>query len=106
VENIVNLDYTAYMELSERCMQTLEKEGFESVFEWTDPARTEYPEHAHKGKVSLYITDGSVTFDFEGTIKVLKVGDRLDVPIGALHTATVGDRGWSVVVGEEFEEGP
>jgi quercetin dioxygenase-like cupin family protein len=94
------------MELSERCMKTLEDEGFNSVFEWTDPARTEYPEHEHKGKVALYVTDGSITFDFEGTIKVLKPGDRLDVPVGALHTATVGDRGWTVVVGEEFEEGP
>ena len=52
------------------------------------------------------MTDGSITIDFEGTIKVLQVGDRLDVPVGVLHTATVGDRGWVVVVGEEFEEGP
>jgi quercetin dioxygenase-like cupin family protein len=94
------------MELSERCMKTLENEGFASVFEWTDPARTEYPEHAHEGKVSLFVTDGSITFDFEGTLKVLKAGDRFDVPTGKLHSAIVGDRGWVVVVGEEFEEGP
>ena len=94
------------MELSERCLKTLEAEGFASVYEWTDPARTEYPEHAHVGKMSLYVTDGSITFDFEGTIKVLKAGDRFDVPIGKLHTAIVGDRGWIVVVGEEFDEGP
>ena len=94
------------MELSDRCMQILEKEGFPTVYEWTDPARTEYPEHAHKGKVSLFVTDGSITFDFEGTIKELKAGDRLDVPVGALHSAIVGDRGWTVVVGEEVEEGP
>jgi len=87
-------------------MQKLTAEGFTSVYEWTDPARTEYPEHAHQGKVALCVTDGSITFDFEGTIKELKAGDRFDVPIGALHTATVGDRGWIVVVGEEFEEGP
>ncbi len=94
------------MELSERYMQTFEDEGFPSVYEWTDPARTEYPEHAHKGKVSLFLTDGSITIDFEGTFKELKAGDRFDVPIGKLHTATVGPRGWIVVVGEEFEEGP
>jgi quercetin dioxygenase-like cupin family protein len=93
------------MELSERFIQTLEKEGFASVYEWTDPARTEYPEHAHEGKVALCVTDGSITLDFEGTIKVLKAGDRFDVPIGKLHTAIVGDRGWTVVVGEELEEG-
>jgi len=94
------------MELSERCMKTLEAEGFTSVFEWADPARTEYPEHSHEGKVSLFVTDGAITFDFEGTLKELKAGDRFDVPVGALHSATVGPRGWSVVVGEEFEEGP
>jgi len=94
------------MELSERCIKTLEAEGFASVYEWTDPARTEYPEHAHAGKVSLIVTDGSITLDFEGTIKVLKAGDRYDVPIGKPHNAIVGDRGWSVVVGVELEEGP
>ena len=94
------------MELSERCMKILEDEEFASVYEWSDPARTEYPEHAHEGKVTLFVTDGSITIDFEGTEKVLKAGDRFDVPIGKLHTATVGDRGWKVVVGEEFEEGP
>lgn len=87
-------------------MQTLEKEGFPTVYEWTDPARTEYPEHAHEGKVALCVTDGSITIDFEGIIKELQAGDRFDVPVGALHTATVGPRGWIVVVGEEFEEGP
>ncbi len=94
------------MELSERFIQKLEKEGFTSVYEWTDPARTEYPEHAHEGKVSLCITDGSITIDFEGIVKELKAGDRFDVPIGKLHTATVGPRGWIVIVGEELEEGP
>ena len=94
------------MELSERCLKQLQAEGFGSVYEWTDPARTEYAEHSHAGRVSLIVTDGSITFDFEGTIKVLKAGDRFDVPIGKPHNAIVGDRGWSVVVGEEFEEGP
>jgi len=94
------------MELSERCIAKLESEGFANVYEWTDPARTEYPEHAHTGKVSLFVTDGSITFDFEGTLKELKAGDRFDVPIGKLHSAVVGPRGWVVVVGEECEEGP
>jgi len=94
------------MELSERCMKQFESEGFASVYEWTDPARTEYPEHAHEGRVSLFVTDGMITIDFEGVIKELKAGDRFDVPIGKLHTATVGPRGWDVVVGEDLEEGP
>ena len=40
------------MELSERWIQTFEDEGFDSVYEWQDPAGTVYEEHTHKGKVN------------------------------------------------------
>tara|TARA_B100000508_G_scaffold141060_1_gene145746 strand:- start:6385 stop:6669 length:285 start_codon:yes stop_codon:yes gene_type:complete len=91
------------MELSERYIQMFEKEGFASVYEWTDPAGTVYSEHAHKGKVSLYVTDGSITFDFEGEKKEVTAGQRLNVPPKALHSAIVGPEGWIVIVGEEIE---
>jgi hypothetical protein len=57
------------MELSERAIQTFEKEGFTNVYEHQDPAGTIYPEHSHQGKVSLFVTDGSITFDFNGQKK-------------------------------------
>ncbi len=91
------------MELSERYIQTFEKEGFPSVYEWTDPAGTTYPEHIHKGKVSIYVTDGSITFDFEGERKEVVAGQRLDIEPGKLHSAVVGPNGWIVIVGEEIE---
>ena len=91
------------MELSERYIRTLESEGFASVYEWEDPAGTVYPEHSHKGKVSLYVTDGSVTFDFEGEKKEVKQNERFDVPVGAKHSAVVGPKGWIVIVGEEID---
>jgi quercetin dioxygenase-like cupin family protein len=91
------------MELSERWLQKFEEEGFASVYEWTDPAGTVYPAHSHTGKVSIFVTDGSCEFDFGGKKRLIKAGERFDVPIGEMHSAVVGNAGWNVVVGEEIE---
>lgn len=91
------------MELSERIIRKFEDEGFASVYEWQDPAGTVYEEHAHQGKVSLFVTDGSVTFNFSGEKKEIKANQRFDVPVGLLHSAVVGPAGWIVIVGEEME---
>lgn len=90
------------MELSERYIQKFEDEGFVSVYEWQDPAGTIYEEHSHQGKVSLFVTDGSVTFDFEGIKKEVKANERFDVPPGKPHSVIVGPQGWIVIVGEEI----
>ena len=91
------------MELSERYIKQLESEGFASVYEWQDPAGTVYPEHSHKGKVALMLTDGSITFTINGESKELIAPTRFDVPVGVMHSAVVGPDGWIVIVGEEVE---
>ncbi len=91
------------MELSERYIAQLESEGFPSVYEWQDVPGTVYEEHTHKGKVSLCITDGSITFDFSGEKKELTAPIRFDVPPDVKHSAVVGPKGWIVIVGEEIE---
>jgi quercetin dioxygenase-like cupin family protein len=91
------------MELSERYIKQLESENFVHIYEWQDAPGTVYEEHSHKGKVSLCITDGSITFDFSGTKKELIAPIRFDVPPGVKHSAVVGPRGWIVIVGEEIE---
>jgi quercetin dioxygenase-like cupin family protein len=73
------------------------------VYEWQDAPGTTYEEHAHQGKVTLYVTDGSITFDFEGIKKEVVAGERFDVPIGKKHSAIVGPRGAIYIVGEEIE---
>ncbi len=88
------------MELSERYIKKFEDEGFVSVYEHQDPAGTIYPEHCHKGKVSLFVTDGSITFDFSGEKKEIVAPNRFDVPVGVSHSAEVGPQGWIVIVGE------
>jgi quercetin dioxygenase-like cupin family protein len=91
------------MELSERWIKKFEDEDFVSVYEHQDAAGTVYEEHAHQGKVSLFVTDGSITFDFSGEKKEVKANERFDVPIGVLHSAVVGPTGWIAIVGEEIE---
>ena len=82
--------------------QVLKDRGFVHVYEWKDEPGMKYEEHAHQGKVSLYIISGSVSFsgDFD---KTLITGDRFDVPIGAKHSAIVGPDGCEYIVGEEIE---
>ena len=60
------------MELSERYIKKFEAEDYPSVYEWQDPAGTIYEPHSHKGKVSLFVTDGSITFDFGDYKKEVK----------------------------------
>lgn len=91
------------MELSERWIQKFEEEGFASVYEWSDPAGTVYEEHSHQGKVSLFVTDGGVTFDFSGEKREVKANERFDVPVGTLHSAVVGPQGWICIVAEEID---
>lgn len=91
------------MELSERYIQKFEDEGYVSVYEWQDPAGTVYKEHNHKGKVSLFVTDGSVTFDFSGEKKEIVAPSRFDIPKNTLFSAVVGNNGWIVIVAEEIE---
>ena len=91
------------MELSERWLQKFEDEGFVSVYEWQDPAGTTYPEHSHQGKVSLFVTDGSITFDFDGQKREIKAGERFDIPVGTLHSAVGGSKGWIAIIAEEID---
>lgn len=91
------------MELSERYIQKFEDEGFASVYEWQDPAGTVYEEHTHAGKVSLFVTDGSITFTIAGKERAVKASERFDVPVGVPHSAVVGPQGWIAIVGEEID---
>jgi quercetin dioxygenase-like cupin family protein len=83
--------------------QKLEDEGFLHIFEWYDEPGTEYPAHAHKGAVSMYILEGGLTFWFGDEEIVLKEGDRFDAPVGKEHTAKVGSQGCRFLVGEMIE---
>lgn len=90
------------MEISERCIAQLEKEGLTSVYEWSDDPGTVYPEHQHLGKVTIFVTDGSMDFTLAGVTYSLVTGDRIDIPPHIPHSAFVGSQGVQFVVGEEI----
>ncbi len=79
----------------------LEQE-FPIVYEWVDAPNTIYEEHFHQGKVSFYVTKGSVTFS-GGIEKTVVAGDYFNVPVGVKHTAVVGPEGCDYIVGQEIE---
>ena len=85
--------------------EILKKEGFPRVYEWTDPPSVDYPAHKHKGKVSFFVIKGAFTMKYEDRDVVVKEGERHDVPIGVLHSASTGPEGCVSIVGEEFDEG-
>lgn len=88
------------MELSERCIKTLENEGFTSVYEWADKPGVVYAEHQHKDRVTIFVTEGSLTLEINGETKQLLPGDRYNVPPQVPHSAVVGPVGCQYVVGE------
>ena len=81
----------------------LTEEGFHHIYGWHDEPHVEYPAHAHKDKVSMYILAGSLTLRFGNEEIILKKGDRFDVPPGKEHTALVGPTGCDFLVGEMIE---
>ncbi len=88
------------MELSERCIQTLEKEGFLHVFEEQEASGAIYPEHSHKEKVVIFITEGSMEITVLGSVKLLTAGDRFNIPPNTPYSMVVGPNGCQFVVGE------
>lgn len=88
------------MELSERCIKTLEKEGFASVYEWSDGPGVVYGEHQHEGAVTIFVTEGALSLTISGETKELRAGDRFDIPALTPHSALVGPDGCQYVVGE------
>ncbi len=88
------------MELSERCIAQLEKEGWPHIYEWSDPPGTVYPEHSHTEKVVIFITEGSLELTLAGQVHLLRTSDRFDVPPQVPHSAVAGPQGCQYVVGE------
>lgn len=91
------------MELSERCIQALEKEGFPYVYEWSDKSGAVYPEHTHQDKVTMFVTEGSIELTINGQSHSLKAGDRFNIPPQTPHSAIVGPNGCQYVVGEMID---
>lgn len=67
------------------------------VYHWSMLPNEVAPGHTHSYHKVLYVVDGSIRFDFPTRHKSanLKAGDKLELPAGVRHHATVGPDGVS-----------
>ena len=80
----------------------LERDGFD-VFRWSDPPDAHYAAHSHDHDESLWCVEGEITFGVDGRALRLGPGDRLMLPAGTVHTADVGSRGATYLIGQRRE---
>lgn len=64
-------------------------------YPWSNGPFDVYPAHMHSYDKIIYVLSGSITFGLpeQGKQITLNAGDRLDLPAGTLHDATVGPQG-------------
>lgn len=88
--------------MSERELRRqLESEGFSHTFVWEDGPNAFYPDHTHAGLTAHIILDGEMTLTMGSDSQTYRVGDRCDVPAGAVHSAQMGPSGCRYLVGEK-----
>jgi mannose-6-phosphate isomerase-like protein (cupin superfamily) len=88
--------------LSEEQLQDqLVAEGFAHTYVWQDGPRAFYSDHRHTGLTAHIILDGEMTLTCGGKSETFRVGERCDVPAGAVHSAKMGPRGCRYLVGEK-----
>jgi mannose-6-phosphate isomerase-like protein (cupin superfamily) len=79
----------------------LAAEGFTHAYVWQDRANAFYSDHTHAGLTAHIILDGEMTLTCGGKAETFRVGDRFDVPAGAVHSARMGPSGCRYLVGEK-----
>ncbi|MEY4731329.1 MAG: hypothetical protein RL681_275 [Candidatus Parcubacteria bacterium] len=81
-------------------IEGLENEGFGEVITHDDFSETTYSDRTHEKKSVHVIVRGSMTLVVQGKTTELGIGDRLDVPAGAVHSITIGPEGCRYVFAE------
>ncbi|HEV2140335.1 MAG TPA: cupin domain-containing protein [Candidatus Dormibacteraeota bacterium] len=73
-----------------------------SCYSWSNGPHDRYGAHSHPYEKVLYCVDGSITFVLkrEGKQLLLKPGDRMVLPAGTVHSATVGPSGCTCIEGK------
>lgn len=71
---------------------------------WGNAPGDTYAPHDHARHKILFCTDGAITFHTDEGDVAMEAGDRLDLPPGTQHSATVGDAGCTCI--EAFTDAP
>ena len=79
----------------------LHAEGFRSTYVWQDGPNAQYSDHTHNSETAHIILDGEMTLTMGGRSETFSVGQRCDVPAGAVHSARKGPSGCRYLIGEK-----
>ena len=82
----------------EKLMARLRAEA-DGCYSWSNGPGDVYGEHAHAYDKVLYCVSGSITFTLRDRDILLGPGDRMVLPAGTLHGATVGPEGCACIEG-------
>ncbi|HEY3194865.1 MAG TPA: cupin domain-containing protein [Candidatus Dormibacteraeota bacterium] len=71
-------------------------------YSWSNGPGDRYAPHSHGYEKVLYCVEGSITFVLEanGERLELKPGDRMNLPVGTVHSAVVGPHGCTCIEGK------
>jgi quercetin dioxygenase-like cupin family protein len=74
-----------------------------SPYSWSNGPNDIYSAHTHSYDKVIYVVQGTITFGLPtlGKQFTLKAGDRLDLPAGTVHDATVGSQGVTCLEGHK-----
>ncbi len=78
----------------------LRSEGFLHTYVWQDGPSAFYADHTHAAETAHIILDGEMTLSHGGETHTYRVGQRCDVPAGAVHSAKMGSSGCRYLIGE------
>lgn len=95
--------YTTGMTEAE-AKQQLVAEGYTNVSAWLDSPDFSYPAHTHKDTTAHIIVAGRMYVTMQGIEHDLQPGDRIDIPAGMIHIATMGPDGCTYVTGEQTSQ--
>ena len=72
-----------------------------SPYVWSNGPFDTYSAHSHGYDKVIYVVRGSITFGLPelGQAVTLNAGDRLDLPAGVVHNASVGAEGVACLEG-------
>jgi quercetin dioxygenase-like cupin family protein len=79
----------------------LRSEGFCHTYVWEDGPDCRYSEHTHRTDTAHIILEGEMALTMSGRTATYRVGERCDVPAGAVHAAHMGPSGCRYLIGEK-----
>ena len=77
----------------------LQEDGFGELWVHKDPANHTYEEHSHPVDTTHVVLKGEMMVSVVGKAHVVHEGERLDIEKNTPHTATIGSKGCTFLIG-------